>query len=134
MQPVGLVNHFQLSDLGMSLEAAVACLLFRRQIDTGGPVTVTHPDMERYFMTTQSCTWFFRHPQWGKVEVFVPNMGNSSHPRTALDLIRLSVRASKDIEIVFTDPGEKLREALWDEGADYLHQPPRCKNNKMENK
>jgi FlaA1/EpsC-like NDP-sugar epimerase len=87
---------------------------FVRQVQEGGPVTVTHPDMERFFMTTEEAVQLVLQAaaQTQGGEVFMLDMGA---PVKIVDLAeRIIGLAGRDIEIVFTGlrPGEKLSEQL----------------------
>jgi O-antigen biosynthesis protein WbqV len=102
--------------------------LFRRQLEHGGPLTVTHPDMQRYFMTVREAVSLVLQASVAGVSeaslpggalggIFVLDMGN---PVRILDLARQMIvlaglRPDKDIEIRFTGlrPGEKLFEELF---------------------
>lgn len=101
--------------------------LFQRQLAAGGPLTVTHPEMRRYFMTVreavelvlQASAYGSAHPQ-GRGRIFVLDMGE---PVKIVDLARnmirlVGLRPDRDIRIEFTGlrPGEKLFEELLSEG------------------
>lgn len=97
--------------------------LFRRQIEQGGPVTVTHPEVERFFMTIPEAAQLIMQAgvmgQGG--EIFVLDMGEPIRIRyLAEQMIRLSGRdpAQLLIKYIGLRPGEKLHEELFYSGED----------------
>jgi FlaA1/EpsC-like NDP-sugar epimerase len=111
--------------------------LFRRQLENGGPLTVTHPDMRRYFMTVREAVGLVlqasvigaedradQPPELAEGGIFVLDMGK---PVKIVDLARrmirlVGLRPDEDVEIRFTGlrPGEKLYEELF-----HGQEPPR---------
>jgi FlaA1/EpsC-like NDP-sugar epimerase len=93
--------------------------IFRKQIARGGPVTVTHPEMTRYFMTIPEAVQLIIQAGaiGGRGQVYVLDMGE---PVRIVDLAETMIRLSgkepgADVEIDFVGarPGEKLHEELW---------------------
>jgi FlaA1/EpsC-like NDP-sugar epimerase len=91
--------------------------IFKEQLSRGGPITVTHPDMERFFMTIpEACLLVLQAASMGRGgEIYILDMGQPVKiVDLARDLIRLSGMSLDDVEICFTGmrPGEKLSEVL----------------------
>jgi FlaA1/EpsC-like NDP-sugar epimerase len=106
---------------------------FKQQIENGGPITVTHPDVRRFFMTIPEAVFLILKAGGlaSGGELFVLNMGEPIRiADLARDLVRLSGLGPDDIPVVYTGlrPGEKLDEQLWEpdglveplEGGDVL--------------
>ena len=100
--------------------------LFKKQIQSGGPITVTHPDVIRYFMTIpEACQLVLEAGSMGNGgEVFVFDMGEPVRiADLAQKMIQLSgLREGKDVNIVYTGlrPGEKLYEELLSDSEQTL--------------
>jgi FlaA1/EpsC-like NDP-sugar epimerase len=93
--------------------------IFRRQIARGGPVTVTHPEMTRFFMTIPEAVQLVIQAgaMGGRGQIYVLDMG---HPVKIVDLAETMIRLSGKepgadiaVEFVGARPGEKLHEELW---------------------
>ncbi|TPW29048.1 polysaccharide biosynthesis protein [Pararhizobium mangrovi] len=107
--------------------------LFKRQLAKGGPLTVTHPEMTRYFMTireavqlTLQASSYGLEKELGKGQIFVLDMGE---PIKIVDIARRMIRLSgvpdRDIaiDIVGCRPGEKLYEELFDADEQRVSPP-----------
>jgi len=123
-QTTGDGTRFSVVRFGNVLGSAGSVVpIFKSQIERGGPVTVTHPDMERFFMTIPEAAQLVLHATAASAEgerrdarLFVLEMGE---PVKIMDLARQMIALSgrDDVEIQTTGlrPGEKLTEALLDE-------------------
>lgn len=105
--------------------------LFRQQIEAGGPVTITHPDMRRYFMTIPEASELVLQAAAFSIDnsnqrgrIYVLDMGD---PVKITDLAKILIslaglRPEKDVELAFTGlrPGEKLFEELFESDEENL--------------
>jgi len=132
LRPWGACTQFITTRFGNVLGSNGSVIpTFRKQIQEGGPVTVTHPEITRYFMTIpEACRLVLEAGAMGNGgEIFIFDMG---HPVRIVDLAKKMIRLSgfepgKDIEIVYTGlrDGEKLYEELLNKEEDTLptHHP-----------
>ena len=99
---------------------------FKKQIELGGPITVTHPEITRYFMTIpEACQLVLEAGHMGKGgEIFIFDMGKSVK---IIDLAKKMIRLSgltlgKDIQIIYTGlrPGEKIFEELLNDNENTI--------------
>ncbi|TGQ42033.1 polysaccharide biosynthesis protein [Mesorhizobium sp. M00.F.Ca.ET.216.01.1.1] len=108
--------------------------LFKRQLARGGPLTITHPEMKRFFMTireavelTLQASAYAVEKKLGSGEIFVLDMGE---PIKVIDIARRMIRLAGftpdrdvQIQIIGRRPGEKLFEELFDESEERVAPP-----------
>jgi FlaA1/EpsC-like NDP-sugar epimerase len=125
-----LIRHYSCVRFGNVLGSRGSVVpIFREQIKSGRPITITHPDVERYFMTIpEAAQLIIQAGALGhRGEIFLLDMGEPVKVvELAKDMIRLSgLTLGEDIDIEFTGlrPGEKLKEELLiaEEGAKTTH-------------
>lgn len=128
----GMKTKFVITRFGNVLGSNGSVIpIFTKQINEGGPITVTHPDITRYFMTIpEACELVLEAGFMGKGnEIYVFDMGDPIKiSDLALQMIKLSgLEPEKDIKIVYTGlrPGEKLYEELLTDSEKTLptHHP-----------
>lgn len=114
-------NRFRITRFGNVVGSIGSVIpLFQKQINSGGPVTITHPEMSRYFMnipeaallTLEACIYE------GDANLFVFNMGE---PIKIVDIAKKLI-GNQNIKIVYTGlrSGEKLEEKLFNDYEDYI--------------
>ena len=92
--------------------------LFQEQILAGGPVRITHPEMERYFMSAdEACRLILQTLLLGEAPVYTLDMGKPVPIRWLAERMIRRLSPHRDVPIAYTGvrPGEKLQEQLWDE-------------------